>query len=107
MRYHVRCRRCQARRVLSKHPDEYKIIPVCRSIGCGSTSYRVDTWMMNRNTSTIGQNALGCNCGGYPWTGAGGVHRKGSTYCWYRKDGTPRYPGDSDFKDIRDEDAYN
>lgn len=106
MRYHVRCRKCQARRVLSKHPDDYKIFPVCRSPGCGSVSYRIDKWMMERNTSVHGPKALGCNCQGYPWSGAGGVHQKGSKYCWFRRDGTPRYPGDPDFNDIRDDNGF-
>lgn len=26
------------------------------------------------------------------------MHRRGSRFCWYRKDGTPRYPGDPDFQ---------
>jgi hypothetical protein len=103
MRYHVRCRKCQARRVLSKHPDAYALAPVCRSIGCGSRAYRVDKWMMNRNTSATGLNALGCNCGGVPFSGGGNIHRKGTTYCWFRKDGSPRYPGDPDFKDARED----
>lgn len=104
MRYHVRCRKCQGRRVLPKHPDDYKKEPpICRTVACKSKDYRVDKWMMERNTSVHGPNALGCNCMGYPWSGAGGVHRKGSKYCWYRVDGSPRYPGDPDFNDIRGE----
>ena len=103
MRYHVRCKKCRARRVLPKHPDEYKFIPHCKS--CDNTTYTVDKWMMERNTSTTGPKALGCNCAGYYWSGAGGVHQKGSKFCWFRRDGTPRYPGDPDFFDIREDDV--
>ena len=47
--------------------------------------------MNNRKT---GLNGMGCNCSGY-WF----MHRKGSMFCWYRKDGTMRVPGDEDFND--------
>lgn len=94
-RYHVRCRKCDARRVLKTHPDHYKRIPQCR---CGAKSWRVDAWMNNRDTK-----AMACNCNGYvelthrpPWP-----HRIGSPYCWYRKEGTQRMPGDPDFKDYQ------
>ncbi|MDT9046451.1 MULTISPECIES: hypothetical protein [Enterobacteriaceae] len=40
--------------------------------------------------------AMACTCGGsgayhYP-------HRRGSPFCWYRADGTDRFPGDPDLK---------
>lgn len=50
---------------------------------------------------------MACCCNGYVhmtrdtnstvWT----MHRKGSPYCWFRKDGTQRMPGDADFKDYQ------
>lgn len=43
---------------------------------------------------------MGCNCTGYPF-----FHRKGSLFCWFRADGTDRYPGDPDFCD-RYADSY-
>jgi hypothetical protein len=45
--------------------------------------------MQNRNTK-----ANACFCGGYHFK-----HRMSSLYCWKRKDGTDRYPGDPDFWD--------
>lgn len=45
--------------------------------------------MQNRNTSK-----MACTCGGYHFW-----HRMGSLYCWKRKDGTERLPGDEDFWD--------
>lgn len=76
-RTHVRCRKCEARRVLSRHPDRYaRLAPVCRTPGCGSRDYRADKWMNNRNTGARGSNAQGCNCGGYWFT-----HRRGSPWC--------------------------
>jgi DNA-directed RNA polymerase subunit RPC12/RpoP len=75
-------------------PDEYYRTPRCES--CGAQSYRIDAWMNSRDTRTTA-----CTCSGYvmlthrpPWP-----HRIGSPYCWFRKDGTQRMPGDADFKD--------
>jgi hypothetical protein len=93
-RYHVRCRKCEARRVFKLHPDEYRRVPVC--VSCGAKSWRIDNWMNTRDTK-----ATSCTCSGYvalthraPWP-----HLIGSPYCWYRKDGSQRMPGDADFKD--------
>ena len=94
-RTHVRCRRCETRRVLPRHPDLYvRLMPVCTSPGCGSRDYRADKWMNQRNTSPHGKSARGCNCPGW-WF----IHRKGSRFCWYRKTGELRMPGDEDFQD--------
>ena len=89
MRYHCRCRACRTRRVLPKHPEHYDRLPQCRV--CGKRNYHVDKWMNRRNVK-----AMTCTCNGsgayhYP-------HRRGSPFCWYRADGTDRYPGDPDFK---------
>lgn len=91
-RWHVRCsgRACQRRRVLAKHPDDYKRPPACPA--CGGRRYTVDPWMMRRNT-----RLTGCLCAGYNFGGA--YHRRGSLKCWYRADGTAREPGDPDFYD--------
>lgn len=76
-RVHVRCRKCEKRRVLPRHPDRYRRKPPsCQAPGCGHRSYRVDKWMNERNTGTRGAKAWGCVCGGYHFT-----HRKGSPYC--------------------------
>ncbi|MGN6701479.1 MAG: hypothetical protein ACTHKB_00770 [Burkholderiaceae bacterium] len=97
-RFHVRCRQCETRRVLPKHPEEYLRLPPCRH--CGAKSYRVDKWMNRRNTL-----AMSCGCAGYiHLTGRPGWrHRQGSKYCWHRKDGTQRLPGDSDYFDALEE----
>lgn len=92
---HVRCKRCDRRRVLPRHPDAYsRMQPVCQGHGCGGRDYRADKWMNNRNTSDRGLRALGCACMGYSFK-----HRKTSPFCWYRADGSPRLPGDVDFRD--------
>ena len=90
-RWHCRCRHCDARRVLAKHPDCYVRRPRCHLPGCPG-KMRVDRWMQYRNTSPR-RGGLGCTCGGYWFT-----HRRGSLRCWYRRDGTWRQPGDADFK---------
>ena len=61
MRTNVRCRKCQARKVLTKHPDEYTRLPKCNT--CGNKNYRV----------VIREKQETCNCSGY-WF----PHRKGS-----------------------------
>lgn len=78
-RHHVRCRHCEARRVLRRHPDAYYRLPSCKV--CGRRSYRVDRWMMQRDTW-----AAACKCGGY-WF----IHRKGSLHCWYTAAGDDKY----------------
>jgi hypothetical protein len=101
-RYHCRCSKkaCQTRRVFKRHPDEYVRLPKCT--GCGGTKYRVDNWMNRRDT-----RKMACMCDGYIYhtrdvdTTVWAMHRKGSPYCWYRKDGTRRVEGDADFRDIR------
>lgn len=85
-RCHVRCRHCEARRVLPRHPDNYtRQPPACR--GCGRRDYRADRYMNTRRTVV-------CECAGY-WF----KHRRGSLFCWHRADGTDRLPGDQDFND--------
>lgn len=84
-RFHCRCRKCDARKVLKFRPDEYNIQPQCRV--CGARDFRIDKWMNSRDTSkTV------CTCEGYHFW-----HRMGSLYCWKRKDGSDRYVGDPDF----------
>lgn len=85
-RFHCRCRKCDARKVLRFKPEEYKVQPQCL---CGRRDFRIDKWMQTRDTKI---NA--CFCGGYHFK-----HRQASLYCFFRKDGTGRYPGDSDFWD--------
>lgn len=85
-RFHCRCRKCDARKVLKYHPDTYDVQPQCK---CGARNFRIDKWMNNRDTSkTV------CTCAGYHFW-----HRMGSLYCWHRKDKTERFPGDPDFWD--------
>ena len=87
MAHHCRCRRCATRRALPKPPEQYQIQPACRT--CGARDYRIDRWMMRRDT-----HAQACTCSGY-WF----WHRQGSRYCWHRKDGSLRLPTDADFAD--------
>jgi len=101
-RFHVRCRTCDARQVLPRHPEAYLRPRACWSCGrkAGDTGarewnpWRVDQWMMRRDT-----RGAGCTCAGYAWGGvlSGAMHRRGSKRCWYRTDGSQRLPGDRDF----------
>lgn len=84
-RFHCRCRRCGARKVLRRIPDDYVKQPQCNV--CGKRDFRIDTWMQKRDT-----RAMSCFCGGYPFQ-----HRRGSFYCFHRADGSDRLPGDEDF----------
>ncbi len=94
-RVHVRCRSCETRRVLDKHPETYYRLPACTH--CGAKDFRVDAWMNARDTKTVA-----CNCAGYVhMTRREWPHRIGSPYCWYRKDGTQRMECDADFKDFQ------
>jgi hypothetical protein len=92
-RHHVRCRKCDKRRVLRRHPEQYAVryLPKCE---CGAKDWRVDWWMMRRNT-----RLMGCTCAGYVWAGnmSGAMHRRGSLRCYYRSDGSSREYGDSDY----------
>lgn len=73
-RYHVRCAnaKCRKRRVLRKHPFNYKYLPACN--GCRRRKYHIDKYMNTRDTSP-------CNCGAYSFP-----HRHGSLKCLYRSD---------------------
>jgi hypothetical protein len=86
-RFHCRCRHCDARRVLTLHPEKYdrRSYPPCRK--CKKKNYRIDRWMTNRDTT-----AARCDCAAYHFP-----HRRGSLYCWHRKDGSDRLPGHVDF----------
>jgi hypothetical protein len=96
-RCHVRCRACQARKVLRVTPDEYVRLPKCGN--CGAQNYRVDGWMNSRDT-----RKTACSCAGYIYmTRREWPHRQGSPYCWFRKDGTQRFEGDADYKDFQQE----
>lgn len=69
--YPCRCsrRKCQARRTLPKHPDDYKRPPKCHF--CGGRKWRIDKWR-KRN-----EHGVACHCQGahYP-------HRPGSIVCF-------------------------
>ncbi|RDU99410.1 hypothetical protein DWV00_08655 [Trinickia dinghuensis] len=92
-RCHVRCRHCMTRRCLKRLPSQYIRLPACDV--CGRRNYRVDRYMNRRDTGKAR-----CDCAGY-WF----PHRRGSLFCWWRADGSPRYPGDPDFADRNCEEA--
>jgi hypothetical protein len=105
-RCHVRCRKCQARKVLKRVPEQYYRYSVKRGLfvntapacgNCGANDFRIDGWMNTRDTK-----ATACSCNGYiHMTRREWPHRIGSAYCWHRKDGTLRVQGDADFKDFQ------
>lgn len=69
---HVRCRKCEGRRTLPKHPDAYlRKPPRCRTPGCKSHEYRVDRY---RETKEIGSHGRRCNGYHFP-------HYKGRGAC--------------------------
>ncbi|AOY00128.1 hypothetical protein [Jeongeupia sp. USM3] len=76
--HHCRCRHCQTRKKLRRHPDNYLMQPACPV--CARRDWRVDNWMMRRDT-----RAMACRCGGY-WF----QHRQGSLACHYNANGTER-----------------
>jgi hypothetical protein len=84
MRTPCRCRQCQGRQTLARHPDDYERVPACRN--CGAKRWRVDGWMLRRKTA--GQS---CRCGGgghyvNAKSGYGWPHRIGSPHCLRRFD---------------------
>lgn len=62
-RQRCRCRKCDARKTLTKHPDAYVRQPRCHN--CGARDWR-PTVRRQEN----------CACGGYHF-----IHRKGSKFC--------------------------
>lgn len=65
-----RCRRCEARRRLPKHPDEYVRPPRCRN--CGARTWRVDRYRDDGRE----QRGHTCRCEGYSFP-----HFRGRGYC--------------------------
>jgi hypothetical protein len=96
-RWNVRCSKeaCRARHVFDKHPDEYQRPRKCKC--CGGTKFRIVKNRFKDRCATL------CTCMGYrwgdAWTGSNAPHNRGSRFCYYRKDGTLRMPGDADFED--------
>lgn len=84
MKYHAqypcRCRKCEARQTLPKHPDNY--IRPRRCWRCGHTGWRVDRW--RRMTE---HRRYACDCKGiegiYDFKGA--PHRRKSLWCIHGK----------------------
>ena len=84
MSYKCRCRKCGARKTLSKHPDEYvrdKICWSCKAVN----SYRVD-WYRTKGKESKKNT---CYCDGLPYP-----HRAGSTV-WCREH--PTDPSEEDY----------
>lgn len=96
-RYHVRCSRdkCRARDVFAKHPDDYRTPRKCAC--CGGTKFCIIKDIIKHS------GHIDCTCGGYRWGGNWTAnpppHRRGSRFCWFRRNGTQRMPGDADFDD--------
>jgi len=68
--------------------EQYLRPPRCRQCGKKDT-LRVDKWANSRPW-----RKYKCQCAGY-WF----PHRRGSKFCWYRKNGEQRMPEDPDFAD--------
>lgn len=76
MRIHCRCRKCRARKTLSKAPDQYLRPPRCP---CGGV-YRVDKWA---NSRPWRKNL--CHCDGVWFSIKGSPHRRGGGQCVYNE----------------------
>lgn len=57
MKYYVRCRTCQARRVFKRHPDSYIRLPKCKTCGTSHKGYLV----------VKKPKSITCYCFGYPY----------------------------------------
>lgn len=72
---YVRCRKCRGRRTLSRHPDEYlRKPPRCRTPGCKSHDYTVDTYRTRRERGPKAPRP--CRCYNYSFP-----HRRSGGYC--------------------------
>lgn len=76
MKTHCRCRKCQARRALPKHPLEYLRQPKCRN--CGARDFRVDAWA---NARPWRKRENLCWCDGIWFSIKGAPHRMGCLGC--------------------------
>lgn len=81
-----RCRKCQARKTLNRHPDNYIIIPRCF---CGARDWRVDHYRMNKEYLKWRKEK--CHCPGYDFP-----HRKGGGWCFHNSK-----------RDFNDDNEYN
>lgn len=63
-----RCRRCDVRKTLPRHPDNYIRVPKCF---CGSDEWRVDYYRIHTEWGV-----KGCDCQGYEFP-----HRRGGGWC--------------------------
>ena len=74
VKWHCRCRKCSARQVKARHPDDYCRPPRCRK--CKAVgSLLVNAWANRRPW-----RALTCNCDGY-WF----PHKRGTGSCIYNE----------------------
>lgn len=77
----VRCSRCQARRRLQRHPDQYDRLPRCGTPKCKTKPqrYYVDHYRQNVERNK-GAKATLCRCTAYHFP-----HRAASGQCWQRE----------------------
>lgn len=76
MSTHCRCRICDRRKAIKRHPDNYIRPPKCV---CGG-SLRVDKWANSRPW----RRSM-CHCDGVWFSIKGAPHRKGSGQCNYNE----------------------
>lgn len=67
------CRKCGARQMRARHPDEYSIRPRCKRCN-GLGTLRLDIWYDARSA----KRRPACDCDGYHFP-----HREGSPYCFH------------------------
>ena len=91
MKTHARCRHCQARKKLSKHPLEYRVQPRCHN--CGARNWRKDEY---RHRVELPQMRAkqgryrACLCDGLIQFKNAHPHRIGCRQCCYQAGGSPK-----------------
>lgn len=90
MKTHARCRHCRHRKKLARHPETYKLQPVCSN--CKARDWRKDEYRHRVEVPQMrahsGRYALCHSCFHYP-------HRIGSTGCIFNADGSYRLASDA------------
>jgi len=52
LKFHCRCRKCNGRRTLNKHPDDYIRTAKCKAIGCGGVM-RLEKYRQRGRTDKV------------------------------------------------------
>lgn len=83
----VRCSYCRARRTLARYPDQYYLVPTCKTPGCNNRrkrlkkpiSYYIDRWREKNERAPHAPRP--CKCGHVYGATGEFPHRRGSGQC--------------------------